>query len=59
MNGKPLFVSVNENHEEAKKLGKGAVVTIKYLGTNAYGTLQYPQFYRERLDVKWEDLIKT
>jgi hypothetical protein len=59
MNGKPLFVGLNENYEEAKKVIEGTVITIKYLGTNAYGTLQYPKFYRERTDVKWENLIKT
>jgi hypothetical protein len=38
---------------------EGAVITVKHLGTNVYGTLQFPKFYRERTDVKWEDLIKT
>jgi lauroyl/myristoyl acyltransferase len=59
LNGKQLYVSTLENYEEAKKVKKGAVITVKHLGTNAYGTLQYPKFYRERTDVKWEDLINT
>jgi hypothetical protein len=59
MNGKSLFIGFPENNEEAKKIKEGSVITVKHLGTNVYGTLQYPQFYRERTDVKWEDLIKT
>jgi hypothetical protein len=54
-----VFVGINDNFAEAKNLKKGAVITVKYLGANAYGTLQYPKFYRERIDVKWTDLIKT
>jgi hypothetical protein len=54
-----LFVGIGENYEEAKGVKKGAVITVKHQGTNVYGTLQYPKFYRERIDVKWEDLIKT
>ena len=59
INGKNLFVGLSENSEEAKKVKEGSVITVKYLGTNAYGTLQYPKFYRERTDVKWDDLINT
>ena len=60
MNGKSIFVSIkNENSEEAKKIKDGSVITVKYLGTNTYGTLQYPYFHRERTDVTWSDLIKT
>jgi hypothetical protein len=44
---------------EAKKVKEGSVITVKHSGTNVYGTLQYPKYYRERADVKWEDLIKT
>ena len=58
MNGKHLFVGLSNNAEEAKKVKAGDVVTVKYLGVNVHGTLQYPKFYRERTDVKWEDLIK-
>jgi hypothetical protein len=58
MNGKTLFVSLNVDSEEAKSVKEGAVITVKYIGVNAYGTLQFPQFYRERLDVKWADLYK-
>jgi hypothetical protein len=59
MNGKEIFVGLSDNYNEAKKVKEGAVITVKYLGRNVYGTLQYPKFYRERIDVKWEDLIKT
>ena len=48
-----------ENLEEAKKLQEGNVITVKHLGVNAHGTLQFPQFYRERLDLKWENLINN
>jgi hypothetical protein len=59
LNGKPVFVGLSDNYEEAKKVKRGTVITVKHLGTNVYGTLQYPKFYRERTDVKWEDLINT
>ena len=61
INGKIIFVNikVKDNVEEAKKIKEGAVITVKHNGTNVYGTLQYPQFYRERTDVKWENLIKS
>jgi hypothetical protein len=59
MNGKKIFVGLSDNYEEAKKLKKDAVITVKHSGKNVYGTLQYPKFYRERIDLKWEDLIKT
>jgi hypothetical protein len=59
MNGKTLFVGLSDNYEEAKKVKEGSVITVKHLGTNVYGTLQFPKFYRERPYVKWNDLIKT
>jgi predicted homoserine dehydrogenase-like protein len=59
MNGKMVFVGLGENVELAKNVKKDSVITVKHQGTNVYGTLQYPKFYRERTDVKWEDLIKT
>jgi hypothetical protein len=59
LDGKSLFVGLTGNYEEAKKVKEGSVITVKHLGTNVHGTLQYPKFYRERIDVKWEDLIKT
>lgn len=37
----------------AKKVKKGSVITVKYFGVNAYENLQFPQFYRERVDVGW------
>jgi hypothetical protein len=59
MNGKILYVGLSENYEEAKKVIEGSVITVKHQGVNVYGTLQYPKFYRERIDVKWDDLINT
>jgi hypothetical protein len=59
MNGKNLFVGLNDNYAEAKRVKEGAVISVKYSGTNIHGTLQFPKFYRERQDVKWNDLIKT
>ena len=59
MNGKEVFVNVSENSEEAKLIKPGSVITVKHSGSNVHGTLMYPQFYRERLDVQWEDLNKT
>jgi hypothetical protein len=56
-NGKDLFVGITENYEEAKKIREGAVITVKYIGANIYGTLQYPKFYRERTDVSWDDIV--
>jgi len=57
INGKELFVGLSDNYEEARKVKEGTVITVKHLGTNVYGTLQYPKFYRERTDVNWEDLV--
>jgi hypothetical protein len=57
LNGKSLFVGLSDNYEEAKKVKEGAVITVKHSGTNVYGTLQYPKFYRERTDVNWSELI--
>ena len=57
MNGRTLFVKTPET-EEIKNIKSGAVITVKHSGMNAYGTLLFPQFYRERLDVKWNDLNK-
>jgi hypothetical protein len=54
-----LFVGINENYEEAKRVKEGSVITIKHLGTNVHGKLQFPKFYRERTDINWEDLVKT
>ncbi len=50
-NGKVIFVGLSDNAEEAKKIKVGAKITVKHLGENVYGTLQYPKFFRERLDV--------
>lgn len=58
-NGKNIFVGLSDNYEEAKKVKDGAVITVKHTGTNIYGTLQFPKFYRERTDVKWEELINA
>jgi DNA ligase-1 len=57
INGKNLFVGLSDNYEAAKQVQVGSTITEKYLVTNAHGTLQFPKFYRERSDVKWEELI--
>ena len=57
INGKTLFVNISAA-DDVKKLKEGDVITVKHSGVNIYGTLQFPQFYRERLDVKWTDLNK-
>ena len=59
INGKELFVGLSSDtdYEEAKSIKKGSVITVKHQGMNVHGTLQYPKFYRERTDVKWNDLI--
>ena len=44
-------MGISENYEEAKKIEVGAKITVKHSGENVYGTLQYPKFFRERLDV--------
>jgi hypothetical protein len=54
-NGKTLFVGINENFEAAKLVKEGSIITVKHLGTNAHGTLQFPKFYRERNDVLWNN----
>ena len=59
MNSKKLFVGLSDNYEEAKKVKKGDVITVKHQGVNMHGTLQFPKFYRVRTDVTWENLIKT
>ena len=60
LNGKTLFVNIkNETQEEAKGIKTGSVITVKHSGVNVHGTLLYPQFYRERNDVKWADLVST
>jgi hypothetical protein len=59
INGKHLYVGLSDNYEEAKRVKAGAVITVKHLGTNIYGTLQYPKFFRQRDDVTWDDLINT
>ncbi len=44
-----------ENLEAAKNIKSGSVITVKHSGVNVHGTLLYPQFYRERLDVTWKE----
>lgn len=58
LNGKIIFVKL-ESGEQAKHIEKGAVITVKHSGVNVYGTLLFPQYYRERLDVTWEDLLSN
>ena len=50
-------MGITENQEEAQKVKEGTVVTVKYMGTNTYGTLLYPKFFRVRTDVLWNDLM--
>ena len=52
-----MFVKITENVEEAKDIKKGAVITVKHSGVNVYGTYLYPQFFRERLDISWNDML--
>ena len=55
-NGNTIFVNTsNETQEQAKQLKSGSVITVKHSGVNVNGTLMFPQFYRERADVKWEN----
>jgi hypothetical protein len=56
-NGKTVFVKIAENCEVAKSISEGNVITVKHHGTNAYGTLQFPKFYRERKDMVWNDVL--
>jgi hypothetical protein len=56
-NGKTLFVRISDNYQEAKRVAEGTVVTVKHGGTNVYGTLQFPKFYRERKDLAWDELL--
>jgi hypothetical protein len=58
LDGKHIFVGLSDNYAEAKRVKDDSVITVKHSGTNVYGTLQFPKFFRERTDVKWEDLIK-
>ena len=54
-----MFVGIADNYLEAKQLKKGSVITVKHLGANVHGTLQYPKFLRERTDVTWTELINA
>ena len=55
-----MFVDVPEKHfNEVKKLKEGDVVTVKYSGRNVYNKLIQPEFMRERLDMKWDDLVQN
>ena len=60
MNEREVFVKITDNAlDEMKQLQIGDVITVKHSGVNVYGTLIFPQFYRKRLDVKWDDLNKA
>jgi hypothetical protein len=55
MNGDNVFVGITENLQEAKKLKRGDIVTVKYSGVNIYDKLMQPTFYRLREDdVNWQ-----
>ena len=53
-NGSEVFVSWGSKENEAKHrdtLKSGTRITVQYYGTNIYGTLLSPQFWRIREDV--------
>jgi hypothetical protein len=50
-------VQIAENFHEAKSVAEGSVITVKHLGVNVHGTLQFPKFYRERKDVTWNEVV--
>ena len=57
LNGKILFVNIaREKQESAKQVKIGSVITVKHSGMNVHGSMLFPQFYRERTDVKWNDI---
>ena len=58
LHGTSVFVKIIENSEDAKLVKPGDIITVKHSGVNVHGSLQYPQFYRRRLDIKWQDLNK-
>jgi hypothetical protein len=41
----------------AKNLKPEMVITIQHQGMNSYGHYLFPQFFRRREDVLWEDLV--
>jgi hypothetical protein len=47
---------VPSGNKEAKGVKEGSVITVKHTGTNVHGTLLYPQFFRERIDVNWDEI---
>jgi hypothetical protein len=47
-------VGLSDNYQKAKKVKEGSIITVRHSGINIYGTLQFPKFYRERTDRKWE-----
>ena len=53
-----MFVKTSDN-EQAKKIKERSVITVKHSGMNIHGTLLYPQFYRERLDLNWNNVNKS
>ena len=59
INGKELFVKLTDKYEDAKNVKVGSIITVKHQGMNVHGTLLYPMFYRERIDVNWNDEIQT
>lgn len=58
LNGNSLFVNISkQTKEEAKKVAVGSVITVKHSGVNVHGTLLFPQFFRERNDVNWNEML--
>ena len=58
VDGKTVFVSLpNELQNEAKSIEAGSVITVKHAGLNPQKMMMYPQFYRQRTDVNWQDVL--
>ena len=43
--------------ENARKIRKNNVITVKYGGVNVYNKLIQPVFLRARPDVSWSDIV--
>ena len=59
MNGKTVVVKFsNADMNQLQRLRSGKGITVKYAGYNQNGTLLFPEFLRERDDVKWDNLLQ-
>ena len=52
-----MFVKISENAEQAIAVTEGAVISVQHGGINVYGSYLLPQFYRERTDITWAELL--